>query len=605
MTPAALLRILLRILLPLCVGTTVYLYLYPVFLGCAFPLPDTASAAATTAFGSTLRQHAGGGDASAIAPFRLLALGDPQLEGDTSIPNAYRASFPHLTKAVTNLRNKHLKLRPRVQQAMHDLVDFCFDDIPDTVESVRKRIDLFGNDFYLAHIYRTLRWWTKPSHVTVLGDLLGSQWISDAEFDKRSWRFWNRAFAGAERVPDDVAAYPAEEYTVTDFLGPRGSNQTAWRRRLINIAGNHDVGYAGDLTVARLERFERAFGKAAYELRFELPLDAAAAAAANGTVFDTEANPGSDRLPPELRIVVVNDMNLDTPVQVTELQDQTYAFVNDVINTAAAVEFRGHFTVVLTHIPLYKDEGICVDAPFFDFHAADRTLKEQNQLSLDASKGFLEGMFGLSGDAHAPNAGRGRRGVVLNGHDHEGCDVYHFINQTRGNGDGNDGNEGERRWETARWADARARGLPGRPGHPGLREVTVRSMMGEFGGNAGLLSAWFDADAWEWRYEYVDCPLGKQYFWWFVHVVDLITLVLALLLGLVSGLAALGLDADRWPGCSSAASATASASASSSSVSSRKPPSDNQKKNSAGTITAALPANGKVNGSLNGVVSKP
>ena len=35
MTPAALLRILLRILLPLSVGTTVYLYLYPVFLGCA------------------------------------------------------------------------------------------------------------------------------------------------------------------------------------------------------------------------------------------------------------------------------------------------------------------------------------------------------------------------------------------------------------------------------------------------------------------------------------------------------------------------------------------------------------------------------------------
>ena len=103
--------------------------------------------------------------------------------------------------------------------------------------------------------------------------------ISDAEFDKRSWRFWNRAFAGAERVPDDVAAYPAEVYTVTDFLGPHGSNQTAWRRRLINIAGNHDVGYAGDLTVARLERFERAFGKAAYELRFELPLDAAAACA--------------------------------------------------------------------------------------------------------------------------------------------------------------------------------------------------------------------------------------------------------------------------------------------------------------------------------------
>jgi hypothetical protein len=538
MSPAALLLNGLRLLIPLAVISTVYLYLYPVFLGCAFPLPDTQPA--SSAFQSTIQQHVGNSH-DGIAPFRLLALGDPQLEGDTSIPNAYRESFPHITSLLSHLsfESEHSSLRLRMRQSFHDLVDFYFEDIPDTLESVRKRIDLFGNDFYLAHIYRTLRWWTRPSHVTVLGDLLGSQWISDDEFDKRSWRYWNRAFYGGERVPDEVAAKPAEEYALTGFLGSEGTNGTVWRKRIINIAGNHDVGYAGDLTVERLDRFERAFGKASYELRFELPITNETA---NATIMDADTNPDSVRLVPELRIVVINDMNLDTPAVTPELQDQTYSFVNDVINTASAVEYQGHFTVVLTHIPMYKPEGICVDAPFVDFHSDHPSgVKEQNQLSADASKGFLEGIFGLHGDSNAPGNGRGRRGVILNGHDHEGCNIYHFINQSEG------ASPTDRSWEVVRWDEAEDRKIPGRPGHPGLREITVRSMMGGFGGNAGLLSAWFNEETWEWQFEYVDCALGKQYFWWFVHIVDLITIGVALVYAILLAASAAGMDIDKWP----------------------------------------------------------
>jgi hypothetical protein len=50
-------------------------------------------------------------------------------------------------------------------------------------------------------------------------------------------------------------------------------------------------------------------------------------------------------------------------------------------------------------------------------------------------------------------------------------------------------------------------------------------MMGDFGGNAGLLSAWFDEQAWEWRFEYATCPLGRQHLWWFVHIMDLLVVV--------------------------------------------------------------------------------
>lgn len=539
MSPAAFLRNALRLLVPFAVIITTYLYLYPVFLGCAFPLPDSQTT--PTAFQSTVQQHLGNDDLS-IAPFRLLALGDPQLEGDTSLPDTYRVPFNHLKSFALNVafQTSHTSLRERIRQSLHDLVDLYFEDIPDAFESIRKRIDLFGNDFYIAHIYRTLKWWTKPSHVTVLGDLLGSQWIGDEEFEKRSWRYWNRSFAGGERVPDEVAVHPAEEYELTGYLGNEGKNGTVWRKRIINIAGNHDVGYAGDMTVERLDRFEKAFGKAAYELRFELPITNATV---NATLLDTEKNPDSNRLPPEIRIVVINNMNLDTPAITPELQDHTYTFVNDVINTAAAVEYKGHFTVVLTHIPMFKPEGVCVDAPFFDFFSSEEGggVKEQYQLSADASKGFLEGIYGIHRDVNAPGNGKGRSGIILNGHDHEGCDTFHFINQTAGE------NMDDRNWEVVPWNKAQEKAIPEKYGHPGLREVTVRSMMGGYGGNAGLLSAWFDEEAWEWKYEFVNCALGKQYMWWFVHIFDLILVILILAYPIFNALVTAGAVNDVWP----------------------------------------------------------
>ncbi|KAL2127769.1 hypothetical protein VTI74DRAFT_10185 [Chaetomium olivicolor] len=551
-SPTALLRHGLRFLIPLSLALTTYLYLFPVFNTCAFPLPpaqdgvpspDTKRAAFVET--AKVQWHAAAGTAGnstvfvpsrPLAPFRLLALGDPQLEGDTSIPIDYLGVFPHAKSLFQHVtfQTSHLSLRQRIRQSLHDVVDIVFEDTFDLLESLRKRVDLFGNDFYLAHIYRTVHWWTRPTHVTVLGDLVGSQWLDEDEFFRRADRYWQRVFRDAERVPDDLAAYPAEEYDVTGYLGGGPFNEsTAWTRRIINVAGNHDIGYAGDINDERAERFERAFGKVNYELRFELPLTNASLA---GTVFDVDSN--SDRLVPELRIVVLNDMNLDTPAASTKLQDETYAFINNVINTAAAVEFRGQFTLILTHIPLYKPEGVCVDDPFFDFHEHDGTLREQNQLSAAASKGFLEGILGMSGNTGAAGRGRGRRGIILNGHDHEGCDTWHYINQSITDPE-------ERQWEVKRWRQATGAGIVGRDNVPGVREITVRSMMGDFGGNAGLLSLWFDEASWEWKAEYATCPLGTQHLWWLVHILDLLVVVGSLLLVVASVLSAVGFNVDE------------------------------------------------------------
>ncbi|KAM4067226.1 hypothetical protein HRG_001209 [Hirsutella rhossiliensis] len=531
----------LRLLVPLAIACTVYLYLYPVFNGCAFPVESRDP---SEAFDKTKKLHwpyAASQEEHTLpqlAPFRLLALGDPQLEGETSVPIAYLGILPHLKSLARRLtfQIEHPFLRDRIRMILHDVIDVVLEDIPNIFESLRKRFDLFGNDFYLAHIYRTLHWWSRPTHVSVLGDLLGSQWIENTEFEQRGRRFWNRTFKGGERVPDHVAMFPAQEYNISGTLD--GSpEQGVWTRRIMNVAGNHDIGYAGDLTPERMERFERVFGKANYELRFALPIRDAEV---NASILDRETNPESTRLPPQIRILVLNDMNLDTPAKDQGLQDATYEFINAAIGSAAAVGHQGQFTLVLTHIPMYKPEGVCVDGPFFDFHTREEGggVKEQYLLSSDASKGLLEGVFGLSGNPEGAGKGMGRSGLVLNGHDHAGCDTFHFINQTNGT------EVTDRSWEVARWADALPKGLHRQPMLPGRREITVRSMMGDFGGNAGLLSMWFNESTWEWEHGYMDCPLGKQHFWWLTHFLDLSVLFGALLYAMVLCLESAGVDVD-------------------------------------------------------------
>ncbi|KAF5710468.1 cell division control DNA repair exonuclease [Fusarium globosum] len=546
MKVVAFLRHGLGLLVPLSIAFTIYLYIFPIVQGCAFPVESRNS---QEAYDLTKKFHwpskPTADDHAKLAPFRLLALGDPQLEGDTSIITNYLGTFPHVQSVVKHVtfQTTHWCFRERVRKIIHDIVDIIMEDLPYYLMSQRKRFDLWGNDFYLAHIYRQVNWWSNPTHVSVLGDLVGSQWIDDKEFEKRGRRFWNRVFKGTERLSDELAQTPSNDYNISGVLD--GSDEAKlWKKRMLNVAGNHDIGYAGDLTEERLERFERVFGKANYELRFELPITDPKAIA---TMY-SDSNPKSKRVIPELRIVAVNDMNLDTPAKSIPLQDATYGFINNAISTAGSVEYEGQFTLILTHIPMYKPAGICVDAPFFDFHtAADGGgLKEQNQLSSDASRGFLEGIWGMSSKRTAPGGGYGRAGLMLNGHDHAGCDTYHYINQTNGT------DPSQRQWEVKTWSDAQDLKIPGTDGMPGRREITVRSMMGDFGGNAGLLSLWFDQESWEWKYEYATCPLGSQHFWWFVHIFDFIVLVWMQSYAVLSVMEAYGVDVDGpfWRGVS-------------------------------------------------------
>jgi hypothetical protein len=254
---------------------------------------------------------------------------------------------------------------------------------------------------------------------------------------------------------------------------------------LLNVAGNHDIGYAGDIDHHRIQRFERAFGQVNWRIRipFSEPLS---------------------NLTTELHLVNLNSMNLDNPAWNQDLYQATHSYLDSVIDDTNTRNPQDA-VIVLTHVPLYKPAGICVDPPYFSYfepyHGGG--IREQNHLSQESSDKILSGLFGNK-----------RAGIVLNGHDHEGCDTWHDCS-------GAD----QVPWDSTRYSAPNAT-------TDGVREVTVRSMMGDYGGNAGLLSAWFDTDQGIWRFEYVTCALGKQHIWWAIHIVDIV----AVILGIVSGL---------------------------------------------------------------------
>jgi hypothetical protein len=230
-------RAVLLFLLPISIVSTAYLYLYPVFNGCAFPSPETS---AVTSWVNTLRQHRGSHlDDAPLAPFRLLTLADPQLEGDSSLPDPEDAFIPSLQRHWDRILSASM-LRNRTAIAGDVLKEVVLENVPKALKATRKRIDLFGNDYYLGHIYRTLHWWSKPTHVTVLGDLIGSQWVTDEEFEWRGWRYWNRVFRHGRMVEEEITARE-ESGVKEEDLG----SDVSWVERIINIVGNHDGGYAG------------------------------------------------------------------------------------------------------------------------------------------------------------------------------------------------------------------------------------------------------------------------------------------------------------------------------------------------------------------------
>ncbi|KAK2744609.1 hypothetical protein FQN57_004214 [Myotisia sp. PD_48] len=536
----------LAALIPLSIASLCYLYLYPLFHGCAFPHPAATNKApnffppyTSDAFLDTVWAHTGlpHQRPNSSAPFRLLVLADPQIEGDSSLPEPGHGFIPSLKEHWNKIKDaREGTVGSFISVIGASLRDVFLSELPLLVQASRKRLDLLGNDFYLAHIYRTLSWWSRPTHTTVLGDLVGSQWVLDDEFERRSWRYWNRVFRGGVRVDNDITVTGSDDpakHERGEFKADLGTDD--WSQRIINIAGNHDIGYAGDISRARMERFDRAFGRPNWDVRFELP---------GYNRSDISSSGSGSGSPPSIHLIVLNTLSIDGPALDSSIQTETYQYVNDVIRRRLRpVEDRTTFTLLLTHLPLHKQEGVCTDPPYFSYNDGDDQdngneprftnggLREQNHLSEYFSRiGLLQGIFGMTGDAKAPSQGKGRNGLVLTGHDHTGCDVIHFVD--RNGTQVNDDPASSWSWNATRY-DPKA--FNHTKADPAIREVTLRSMMGEYGGNAGLLSVWYDANQAtpEWKYELALCPLGVQHIWWGIHITTIVTSAIALLWGIL------------------------------------------------------------------------
>ncbi|PRT56795.1 Protein TED1 [Wickerhamiella sorbophila] len=277
----------------------------------------------------------------------------------------------------------------------------------------RKRLDVAGNDYFLAHTVRTMRRHLDPRVSVVLGDLISSQWIDTAEFHARADRF--------ERI------FPPRDNEI-----------------LFNVSGNHDIGYHGEMTSERVDRFEERYGP----LNFVRDFD------------------GS------WRFVVVNSLALDG-AEYGPYQAITHAFLKHLRETP----YDGQ-TVLAIHVPMYKPAGMCRDGPMFKYYEGAQ-IRSQNHLTFSSTQQVLQSVFA-----------NGKPGFVLAGHDHEGCLTSYVPS-------------GSGEFSPVAGLDP-----------SGIQEATVRSLMGEYGGNTGLLSGLYNEETRLWDFEYMLCPFFVQHLWW-------------------------------------------------------------------------------------------
>ncbi|CAG8556449.1 10792_t:CDS:2 [Ambispora gerdemannii] len=350
-------------------------------------------------------------------------------------------------------------------------------------QGIRGEIDLIANDLYFRHIYTSFvspysLFRPPPTHVIILGDLFSSQWIGDREFEKRVQRYkW-------------IFGDPNNEYT----------------HKLINLTGNHDIGYNRDMTRSRVDRWEREFGKMNFVEK--IPIKNEFNNREEGENEDEDDESGIHHL------IVVNAQNIDGPARDEYLRSETWNFLDSVV-AEREKNYHAPF-ILLSHMPLHKQAGICVDWPMISYDQFN-FIKEQNHLSPNASKFILT---------------RLKPHFIFAGHDHEGCDVTHVARVI--NKETND--HWIESYRTENFEPNKNEILSGDGGREFIvREVTVRSTMGEYGGNAGLFeirrrnkkidAVTDDEDDEEFEYHYSSCPFVINHIPWGVFVIDIIVII--------------------------------------------------------------------------------
>lgn len=359
-----------------------------------------------------------------------------------------------------------------------------------------KRLDNFGNDYYLGHIYDVMNSRLKPTFVAMMGDLVSSQWTGDSEFYNRTRRILTRSFKRPidqclseleyiekhentdwynymetfnERLANGYFA-TSEAYEFKDVYN---WNNGKSKPLFLNVTGNHDIGY-GDTTYQHMARWNKLFGKVNFYIEYDSDTD----------------HPW--------RIVMLNTLAIDGPMLQPQFKDYTWEFVEFLKNK----HYKGS-TILLTHIPMFKKEGLCHDGPNFEYYKESGChgchpnrvglLKSQNHISEESSQKILDAIFY-----------DGNSGIILTGHDHYGCDNYYsYLGEEKG-------------WVASKSIDSGKY----------IREVTVRSIMGDYDGAMGVMTGHFNQSESKWNFEYTQCIFVVQHFWWAAQIATLLSILL-------------------------------------------------------------------------------
>ncbi|GMF97437.1 unnamed protein product [[Candida] boidinii] len=98
----------------------------------------------------------------------------------------------------------------------------------------------------------------------------------------------------------------------------------------------------------------------------------------------------------------------------------------------------------------------------------------------------------------------GKSGIIMTGHDHEGCQNYYNFE--------NESNE----WVASKEIDSDRY----------IKEITVRAIMGDYDGVTGLMTGHFNHQDKNWEYNYSECPFIIQHVWWFAKIGAILTVLL-------------------------------------------------------------------------------
>ncbi|KAF9438238.1 hypothetical protein BGZ76_009069 [Entomortierella beljakovae] len=360
----------------------------------------------------------------------------------------------------------------------------------------RALVDLAFNDAFMRHVYNSVMkpsweplemlsslafqnnnsWIHKPkspTHVTILGDLFSSQWIDDAEFNVRLARYQSIFYDPAKVSSSSISSSDNHDIPI-----------------LINITGNHDIGYGYDISQDRLTRWELVFGKSNFISTLTIPTH-------NSELLDQ---------PRKLHFVVINTMLLDGPSSDENLRGQTWQFLHDVATIKA--ESPQDVIVILTHIPLHKAQGICVDSPDVHVHS-DNTIIEQTMLTPNATTWILNNL---------------KPEFILNGHDHFGCDVVHVQSQVE--------ETGQHSWVAQSTSNFDTENSTS-DGQIYVREVTQRSMMAEYRGYSGLFEVRIPNSASDKiHFNYTACAFYNDVQVWIVIITDIIVISICVIISL-------------------------------------------------------------------------